>query len=658
MSVDLAPLHSYVRFYQAVVAQITAAWANLARTHELVKGALDPFAAPLAELRSPLVVAAIRGATSPPEALRALWIPEDPDALTGLTDVYEVVGRFRFEGDDAENLARVQELVSGARNEIVTQRARLADMRKLPEAARATAARLQTEESSRARSRHAEQEAAFAPLAEMVMARARQTIDAVRSVATPSLQDAKTAPEEYQRHIAKIDQFYQTCLPFLRKAIAALYAFVGADAPTSYPDALPLVRELPAELINVPPADSAELSQARSTLQSLSAEETELVRAKTELASALLRIEGDLAAGQAKDSEAIAEIEAANLGVDYVALVGEAEAARQAHEGLEQQKAQRMALSTEIWGRHKQAEATIETQGAILCALQAQITETEKRLEEERDDEPVLFGKDDWSGRVAAIDAKLAELRHAEAQRLAMLNQLKFDLSSLSVQLQAEQAQIELCDRWMADARAKQDKLQKALGDLGARLGAARPSRATTLAEAHQATSQTQERRAEIAARLDRSRAEVRRIKEETVRLLSRQKQIDVERQHARAMVESAEVAATQGRDEAARQLAAQRKAAVEQHVNEVLGGLEASLASAETIFIEPAREALRRANEGAEALSAAVAACAVELAPIVEELHRDLDPELLAQDATLSQIQREFCDAAPSACRAAWGST
>jgi chromosome segregation ATPase len=311
----------------------------------------------------------------------------------------------------------------------------------------------------------------------------------------------------------------------------------------------------------------------------------------------------------------------------------------------------------EIWGRHKQAEATIAAMGADLQAREAQIAEMDKRLADERDDEPMLFGKDDWSGRVAALDAKLTELRHAEAQLLGALNQLKFDLSSLSVQLQAEQAQIELCDRWMADARAKQDKVEKALWDLGARLGATRPSRATTLAEAHLATSRIQERRAEIAARLDRARAEARRIKEETVRLLTRQKQIDVERQHARAMVESAEVAATQGRDEAARQLAAQRKAAVEQHVNEVLGGLEASLSSAETIFIEPAREALRKANEGGQAVSAAVAACAEELGPIVEELHRDLDPELLAQDATLSQIQREFCDAAPSACRAAWGS-
>ena len=32
------------------------------------------------------------------------------------------------------------------------------------------------------------------------------------------------------------------------------------------------------------------------------------------------------------------------------------------------------------------------------------------------------------------------------------------------------------------------------------------------------------------------------------------------------------------------------------------------------------------------------------------------LDPELLAQEATLSQIQREFCDMAVGACRAAWG--
>ena len=45
----------------------------------------------------------------------------------------------------------------------------------------------------------------------------------------------------------------------------------------------------------------------------------------------------------------------------------------------------------------------------------------------------------------------------------------------------------------------------------------------------------------------------------------------------------------------------------------------------------------------------------AVEVfAPLVTELARKVAPKLLAEDAMLGQIQREFCEAAPAACAAA----
>ena len=43
-------------------------------------------------------------------------------------------------------------------------------------------------------------------------------------------------------------------------------------------------------------------------------------------------------------------------------------------------------------------------------------------------------------------------------------------------------------------------------------------------------------------------------------------------------------------------------------------------------------------------------------LAPVVERLVSELDPQLLTQDAMLGQVQREFCDVAVEACRSAWG--
>jgi hypothetical protein len=87
-----------------------------------------------------------------------------------------------------------------------------------------------------------------------------------------------------------------------------------------------------------------------------------------------------------------------------------------------------------------------------------------------------------------------------------------------------------------------------------------------------------------------------------------------------------------------------------------VLGGLEKSLASVEAVFIEPAREAMERMDTPTELPSATVRENAENLVPVVEALARELEPALLAQDAMLGQIQREFCDVALDACKNAWG--
>jgi hypothetical protein len=105
----------------------------------------------------------------------------------------------------------------------------------------------------------------------------------------------------------------------------------------------------------------------------------------------------------------------------------------------------------------------------------------------------------------------------------------------------------------------------------------------------------------------------------------------------------------------ALRHLAAQRRTAVDKHVAEVLGTLEKSLTMVGPVFIEPARKVMIDATEPRPEAAAAVLEGADKLAPVVEKLGRELDPELLAQDAGLGQIQREFCDVALSACQAAW---
>src|SRR6185437_6524883 len=212
MPYDLTRLASYVRFYLTVRRQLVAAWENLTRSHGVVKEGLSPFAEALAPVGSPALTAAL-AEPSRAEGIGTLFLPEDEEGLAGLNDVYEVVGRFSFQGEQNENLARVQALVSGARNEIVTQRMRLADLARLPEIARAAAARIAAGEEGRAGALRAEKAAAFEPLAEQVQTRARQTWDAVRAVPFPDLANADAAGDDYKRFVAKLDQVYQTCLP-------------------------------------------------------------------------------------------------------------------------------------------------------------------------------------------------------------------------------------------------------------------------------------------------------------------------------------------------------------------------------------------------------------------------------------------------------------
>jgi hypothetical protein len=642
-----------------VAKQLGGAWDDLERTHGVVKEALAPFAEPLGKVGSSALSAALGPFTTGPldaSALRAeLFWPEDEEALGGLTDVYEVVGRFTFQGNDDDNLHRVQALVSGARNEIVAQRMRLADLAKLPDAARAVAARLAAEEEARAGSLRAERTAAFEPLAEQVQTRAKQTMDAVRGVPVPDLANAETAADEYKRFAAKLDQVYQTCLPFLRKSITALYAFVGCEPTASWPDALPLTKELPAELVTVPPADSPELSQARAGLKALGEEEIQLGRARDEIANTIARFEGELGAASVRDKELEVDIGTATQIVDYVAATEAAQAARQSLAALEPQKAERVRAAGEVFRRHQQIEAGLKLLDEELARRAAEIAAASEQLAAEKKNEPVLFGKDDWRTRVASLEGQVESLRAVHTERMTVMSGLKIDLSAVSVQVQTEQQQTTLVDRQIADVRATLEAVQKSLRDLAASLGALRPARPVSAAEAREALAALQQGRFDNGQRLDRLRAEIRRQKEETVRVLTRLKQVGVERTQVQAMVQSAQVAATEGHEGALRHLAGQRRGAVERHVGEVLGTLEKSLTMVGPVFVEPARKAMLDALEPRTSESAGVLEGAEKLAPVVEKLARELDAELLAKDAGLGQIQREFCDVAPTACRAAW---
>ncbi|MRG93401.1 hypothetical protein [Polyangium spumosum] len=656
MAYDLARLSSYVRFYQTVVNQLVAAWQNLEQLHLTAKDALAPLAEPLAPVAYAPLLAALSDPAPSREAIAALWRPVDEKDLSDLNDIYEVAGRFGFQGEDNQNLARVQVLVATARNEILGHRRRLADLRELPNAARAAAARLRAEEEARASAERAEKMAAFGPLAETVVTRAKQTIDAVRAVPFPDLSDAETAAEEYRKYAAKLDHVYQTCLPFLRKAIQNLYTFVAAEPTASWPDTLPLTKELPPELVTVPPAGSGELTQARASLTALAEEEIQLGRARDAVSTAAARLEGEMAAAQMKDAEVGQEITTAHAILDLAAASEQAELTRVELEGLAAQRASRVESAGAVLSKQRQIEAAIKLLEDELRRRHAELAALEAQLVEVRKDEPVLFGKDEWRSKVAAMEEQKAQQQAAYGQRLSTLQQFQIDHSSVSVEVQTEQQKQALLERQIAEAQTKSATLELTIREIGTKLGAARPSRAVSADDARKALASLQQAKLGVAERMEALKAEMRRQKDEAVRVLNRMKQIAVERQHVTAMVQSAETAATQGREEALRQLARERRAGVERHVGEVLATLEKSIAHVGPVFIDPAKDLLVAATEPKAEVTARVLEAAEAAAPVVEKLSKELDPELLAQDATLGQIQREFCDVAEAACVTAWG--
>lgn len=655
MAADVSTYGSYVRFYLTVVDQLGSAWASVERTHEVSRAGLSPYADVFAPLGFTALSSALAPVTIAPALFDELWVPEDRADLSGLTDLYEVVGRFSFQGDDNENIARVQQLVAAARNEIFEQKGRLSTLNDLAPAARTYAERARIEETRKATQRREGKLAALVPLAETLVTRAKQTIEAIQAVPLPSLMDVNTASDEYKRYIAKLDQVYATCLPFVTKSIASVYEFVECEIPGTFPEKLPLVHELPHDLVSVPPEGSAELSSAREAGRSLDDEETALVRARDEVQISVTRAEQEIAATSGKLGEMNNTLAIARGIVDYANAHAELANADRSLASFEQQKAERLTSIGDLWRRHEQTKQAIAAMEQELVQRTREIGDLEERVSKEREAEPVLFGKDDWRLRVSGVEQEIATQRDAFSNRYGLLNQMKVELSSLSVQHQTEQAQAELVERWLNDGRLKRTAAAKAVGEIEQRLGSSRPAKPPAPADAEAYFDAEQARHGELAERIDRLRLGIRQQREDEARAMVRLKQIQQEKQRADAMQKNALVLATQGRDAALRSLAVRRREAVEEHVHEIIGSLVKSLEQVEDVFVKPAEQAILQREQPDLTPMTTLLAEADKVAIVVENLVRDLEPDLLTQDAMLGQIQREFCDAAPTALPKAW---
>lgn len=657
MAYDIAPLKSYVRFYLAIVSQLERVWQSLVAIETAVRDELGPFAADLAPVGSGAITTLTDPVRPVPDVLASLWRPEDDAELDGLTDVYEVVGRFSFQGNEDGNLARIESLVDAGDAAAREDGEALAALEPLGELAKKAAAALREAEVKRAVLDRMDREAKLEPLVETILLRAKQTMEALLAVPLPALEDPNTAADDYKKLRAKFQHVYQTCLPFLKNAIDKLWSFVNAPVPQSFPEELPLVGELPPELLTLTGVGSEEVEKAERTLAALAEETIQLKKGKEELAAKLVKLDADLVATTAKRDESQGDADFAHTLLDW---------ARTA-EQLEQHKKRAAETSAELEARvaatskHEHdavARSTSIEEGEK--ALKERIAGAEvlaKELEELKKKEPLLFGKDEWRARVAEQQTRV-DVENLEVANLTQAHaQGRVELSAAMVRVHTAQAEQAIAERSLADLRNRIIEGEKAWRALGEKLGSKKPTRPVPPDEVEEIALAVEKQMAAIDGKIEELRGEQRKLKDLGVKMLSRERQIEVERQNAQARVEGARVAHAEGIDAAHRRLATERKGAVEDHVREVLGALSKSLGQVGTVFVDPARERLKELTEPDHTIAEKVESAGKRVAPVVERLLAERVPEIGSVKELLGRIRVEFCEAAPAACRSAWGS-
>ncbi|MFO0555666.1 MAG: hypothetical protein U0271_45230 [Polyangiaceae bacterium] len=656
MSYELPPLKSYVRFYLAIVSQLERVWQSLVAIEIAVRDELGPFAEDLAPVPMTAVATLVDSPRTSPIELDELFRPEDAAELTGLTDIYQVVGRFTFQGEDDANLARVSKLVETARAAATENEQALRALEGLKALALETAERMETEEKARAAVARAMQSAKLEPLIETVLLRARQTQDALHAVPIPALDDPANAGDEYKKLRARMQQVYQTCLPFLKNAIAQVWDFVGAPVPQSFPDELPLVEALPPELLTVTAVGSEDVEKAERTLQALAAEAIAMKKAKDDVAVALTKLEGEIAAAMMKREEAAKDVEYAGVLFDWVRLGAMVGGLKKRADDLEGELRARIAASAEYQNEANRIKLRLDEETKALEAKQAESDALAAEHEEISGKEPLLFGKEEWRKKVAELGATVEADRAVLAQQIQAVAQRKMELGAAEVRVQTARAEEAIVERSLADVRQRRLDAEKTFTQAGEKLGSRRPTRLVPPEEVEEIVHALEQKQLELDGNIERLRSEQKRHKEDGLRTLAREKQIEIERQHTQARVESARVARAEGLDAAQKTLAAERKTAVEDHVREILGALSKSLAQVGTVFVDPAREKLRASTEPDFTKAERVRKAAESSAPVVSRLLAERVPELAGVEELLAKIQKEFCDAAKDACRAAWG--
>lgn len=657
MAYDIAPLKSYVRFYLAIVSQLERVWQSVVAIEGALRDELGPFAADLGPVESAAVATLTDPVRALPDDLEDLWRPEDDAELDGLTDVYEVVGRFSFQGNADANLARIEQLVSAGEAAARENGDALSALEPLSELATKTALKLREAEVKRAALDRMDRETKLEPLVETILLRAKQTMEALLAVPLPTLEDPATAADDYKKLRAKFQHVYQTCLPFLKNAIDKLWSFVNAAVPQSFPEELPLVAELPPELLTLTGVGSEEVEKAERMLSSLAEETIRLKKAKEELAAKLVKLDADIAAAQAKREETQADADFAHTLLDWTRTAKQLEAHKRRAAETEAELEARVAATSRQEHDAVDRSNAIEAGEKELKEKLASAEQRAKELEAEKKDEPLIFKKEEWRGRVAELQGRVDAENLEVAHLTQAFAQARVELSAAMVRVHTAQAEQAIAERSLTDLRNRISEDEKAMRALAEKLGSKKPTRPVPPEEVEEIALAVENQMAVVSGKIEELRGEQRKLKDDGVKMLSRERQIEVERQNAQARVEGARVARAEGIDAAHKRLATERKGAVEDHVREVLGALSKSLGQVGTVFVDPARERVKELTEPNHTVAEKVESAGARVAPVVKRLLAERVPEISSVKELLERIRREFCEAAPAACRTAWGS-
>lgn len=582
-----SPREAAVRAYLSALAEFESALSVLG----LGERALSDGLAPFADLAPHLATESASAPSIP--SVDGLWRPRDPDTLLGITDVYEVPGRFAFQGDDDANLRALAGRVTAARAELTRQLTRLEQLGAAPARISAAAESMERTELENSRAQEAELLRQFEPEAAQLRDLCKRLLEAVRATRRPDLSRLDTADALYQEYVSRVGGLYGKALPVLRDAIAALSKVARCEVPPSWPDALPFAAHLPDDLITSPVPESPAVQQLRQALESQAQQEAALLRAQDELGVQLRRVDGEVGAMVQREVELLREVETAKLVLRWCTR----------HDSVDLARSALAAIQTEGQARTL-AMASVQSEGqralAQIAAVQADATEwaqavqvKEAALAKHRGDEPALFGKDDWRKKLLELEDEVNDLRGELQQRQQRIVEMNAEVARLRGRESAEQATITALTQQLEEGRRREAQSLKELLDVEKDLGPSLPARRLPTAHAEELLAAAVAARNELRARVERMTTESRRVKEDADRAAVQLKQLAAERSRTESGLAVALRQSGAAHEEALRSLAVRRQAAFESHAGQVLAGLEESLAQVDRNFIEPARRAM-----------------------------------------------------------------